>query len=334
MRFFKRIRVLDALIVVVAALVVLTGSYLAWAVWDHDRAVLESTAPGRELASLLPQLKKSPKDVGLRMQIAQDYAVLKKYDEAIEQYEEVLSLKKNFVPALAGLGFVALEREEYKTAEGYFQRVVDLYEGEGVENKSDELETSYFYLGSALIEQKKYEEAASNLKKALLIRRDASDTHYMLAVCFRELDSMQSYRESLENCLMFDPKHPEANYDLAMLLLEEGDDATAAEHLRVAAESAVNKDKPLEALEEFGTFKSRYAAAKKLAATDAAKALIEARIAVALAPRSIDGLLLIGELYEKAGNATAAETAYRRVLTIDAENTMAADALERMTDGS
>lgn len=334
MRSLRNIQPLNAAITVVLVLLVVLGSYLGWAVWDHKRAVEESTMPARDIKVLMPMIKKSPKDVNLRMQLAQDYMVLKKYPKAIEQYKKVLSIHKNFVPALSGLGFVALEQKEFKTAEGYFRRIVELLEERDEASNDQTLEIAYFYLGTALYEQKQYEDAASFLKQALLIRRDASDTHYLLAVCFRELGSDRSYRESLENALMFDPKHPEANYDLAKLLLKEGDEAAAAEHLRVSADAAANSDKPLEALEKLGPFKKRLAKARELEKSAPAAALAEARIAVALSPRSTDALMLLGSLYEKTGNKEAAVNAYRRVIALDPDNTDAQTSLERMTDGS
>jgi len=196
------------------------------------------------------------------------------------------------------------------------------------------LETAYFYLGTALYEQKQYEEAAGNLKEAIRLRRDASDTHYALAACYRAMGSDDAYRESLENALLFDPKMPEANFDLAELLLADGDEAGAAEHFRTSADAAPNIDKPAVELEKLGSFAERIKAAKALMESDPKKALAEARVAAALEPADAEAVLLVAQGYENTDAKEEAAESYRRVLILDPGNKTATDGLKRVTDGS
>lgn len=331
---FKRIRPLDAAIAGVAVVVLLLGGFLGYTMWASTQAVEKSTPATRAVDALVSEVRKNPNDVDARMRLAQAYAVAGRDREATEQYKAVLTVNKEYIPALSGIGFIALKQKEWKTGEGYYRRVVDLLEGNVGPGRDAQLETAYFYLGTALLEQRLYEDAASNFKEALRYRRDAADTHYALAVALGAMGNDDSSRESLENALLFDPKMPEANYDYGKLLLADGDIAGAAEHFRTSVDAAPLVEKPKVALEELGTAREHIAAAKKIEPTSVKKAVLEARIAVALDPRSIEALVLLGDLQEKVGNEKKAAAAYRKALAIDPGNAAAKAGLKRVTNES
>lgn len=318
-------------IAVLAVLVVGFAVVIGVSMYQQRRQVVDATPISRGIDELVAQVRKYPNNIVLRMNLAQTLAAAGRDREAIEQYETVLKASKDYAPALAGLGFVALKNKEWETGEQYYRRIIELREGQVDPTKDAALETAYFYLGTSLMEQHDYEEAASNFMNALRIRRDASDTHYALAVCFRELDNPKKYKSSLENALLFDPKMPEANFDYAEVLLGEGDRAGAAEHFRIAADAAPKNEKPSEALAKFGSAAEHFAQAKSLAATDVKKAVVEARIAVALEPRVPEKMLFLASLYEKDGNKDVATAEYKAILEIDPLNAEAKSGLERVS---
>lgn len=319
-------------IAIIAAVVIAAGLaiWLGYSVWSNNREVVTSTPAARAVEALEKAVRSKPKDMTLRMQYAQALSASGMNREAIEQYRVVLKADKEHIGALTGLGFVALKQEEWATGEGYWRRAVELLE-KSPNATDDRMEAAYFYLATALMEQKEYEEAASYFKESLRLKRDASDTHYMLAVCFRELGNEQKYREELENTLAFDPKMAEANYDLGMLVLKDGDRARAAEMFRLSADEAPGADQPRDALEQLGPIEERIAAAE--ASKDASAALAEARIAAAIDPASVEALRLLGSCYERVGDRSSAADAYRRLLALDQKDTEAAAALKRVTDG-
>ncbi len=329
----KRVRPLDAVIAVVVVAVVVIGGFLGYIVWAQNQAEKTSTPAARAIAQVSAEVRAKPNDLDARMRLAQAYAVAGQDDAATEQYKAALKIQKDFSPALSGLGFIALKQKQYATGQGYFQKVVDLRGGLPNASRDPQLEIALFYLGTAQMEQRNYEDAASSFKRALSIRRDASDTHYQLAVVYQKLGVGDKYREELENTLLFDPKMAEANYDYGKLLLADGDRAGAAEHFSRSAESAPGVDKPVEALEELGPFEDRLAQAKKLAATDPAAALVEARIAVALEPEDVEALVLAGKLAQQTGDKERAEKFYRRVMVIEPQNADAQAGLKQVTDG-
>lgn len=331
----KSVRPLDAAIALIAVVVLSMGLYLGYSVWSHNRTVVQATPVSREIATLTEQVKADPNNLGTRMQLAQAFTVAGRDREAIKQYKAVLTVAKDYPPALSGLGFIALKQKDWSTGEQYFRRVIELLDSRDTSSKDTQLATAYYYVGTALFEQKKFEEAANNLRSALRIRRDASDTHYLLAACFREMDNREKYQESLGYALMFDPKMPEANYDMGMLLLEDGDEAGAAEHFRRSIDSAPNGvSLPREALDGLGIFEERLEAARELRDSDAAQALEEARVAAALDPKSVEALVIVGELWIEEGDDELAMEAFRKALSVDPNDAAAKAGMERVTNGS
>lgn len=326
----KSIRPIDAAIAGILALILIIGTVLGVSIYRQSHSVRETTPVSRALDDLISQVKKDPNNIVLRMNLAQTLAIAGRERESIEQYQAVLKVKEDYPPALAGLGFIALRKQDWETGEKYYRKIIELREGSVNTEMDNSLEVAYFYLGTALMEQKEYEEAAVNLTKALRIRGDASDTHYALAICFRELENPRKYKAALETALTFDPKMPEANYDYAQLLLEEGDIASAAEHLRTSADAAPKDDRPADALAKLGSAEGRLSKAKQLAKKDIKQALVQARVAVALAPKDTDGMLLLASLYEKDHNPDLARGVYRQIISLDPLNEDANAGLERV----
>lgn len=331
---FKRVRPLDVAIAAIAVVVVVLGAWLGYSVWASRQAVKASAPVTRAIIELEANVRKAPNDFNARMRLAQAYAVAGRDRDAQEQYEAILAVNDQFVPAISGIGFLALTQQDWEQGEKYYRRIIELIKNDLPTGGEDTLETAYFYLGTALYEQGNYEEAAANFKEALILKRDAADVHYALAVAYRAMGSDKAFRKSLENALLFDPKLPEANFDLGEILLAEGDVAQAAEKFRISADAAPNVDKPRLALEELGSFDERFSKAKELMSTDPKAALVEARVAAALEPQNAQAQLLAGQGFEESGDRVRAEEMYRRVLLLDPQNAEATQGLERVTDGS
>ncbi len=315
----------------VGALCALLAAYLVFAVLSHRASVIASTPAARAVGELTKAVRGSPNDLSLRLQLAQALTVAGRDVEAVDQYQAALKIRPNDPSALAGLGFLAMTRREWSTAEGYWRAVVEELSAASNPGGDQNMEKAFFYLGTSLMEQRDYRQAVAYFKEALRIKRDAADTHYALAFCYKQLDSKQKYREELEAALAFDPVMPEANYDLAMLLLEDGDVAGAAEHLRVSADAAPGVEKPWQALQDLGDPQKRLAAAESLAKTDPKKALIEARVAVAIEPDNAEGLRMLAGLYERAGAKDEAVAVWERLLIVSPGDADAVAAVERLT---
>jgi tetratricopeptide (TPR) repeat protein len=327
----KRVRPIDAAIIVVVVAVLAVGAYLGYRLWANANELRASSPAAREIDALKDKLRKKPNDIDLRMRLAQALSVSGRDSEAVEQYQAVLKVNKAFVPAMSGIGFELMKQKDWKGGERYFRKVIALTEGKSTDNAPNSpLEIAYHYTGIALMEQKSYSEAAGFLRRALALRRDSSDTAYALAYCYKQLDIMDGYSSMLQYALQFDPKMPEANYDYGLLLLSQGDKAGAAEHLRTSSDAAPYKAEPKAELDKLGPAATRLATAKKLASTDASAALADARIAAALEPDSVEALLLAASLYEKKKDKTKAVDTYNKVLLLEPANADATAGLKRV----
>ncbi len=331
MRFSFSVRGLDLAIRVVLVVVIAALVYLGYTVWSTERSKRENTVAGRAIENLIQVVKEKPSDPGARVLLAQAFAAAGRLDESAEQFKAVLDLDEKNASALEGLGLIAMRREEWKTAQGYWQRAIDnLSEGKFAA-QDQRLERAYYYLGLTLIELQQYEDAVLNLKEALRMRRDAADTHYALSVAYRELGSESKQRQELETALAFIPTIPEANYDLGLLLLKDGDRAGAAELFRRSVDNAPpGRAEPQEELAKFGQAEDRLTKALAMRKSDAAGALVESRIAIAIDPKNVEAARLVASLLEELGERKEALAAYERVLTLVPDDPEATAAVKRL----
>ena len=331
----KRVRPLNAAIVLVCVAILIVGAYLGYSVWRNNQSLILGSPANREIDAFTQKLKQNPNDLETRMRLAQALSVAGRGGEAVSQYQQVLKISKDWVPALSGLGFELMKRKDWKGGERYFKRVIELTQDTApTMSGPSSLETAYYYTGIARMEQKDYAGAAGYLKRALQMRRDSADTAYALALCYKKLGIDEGYRETLVYTLQFDPKMPEANYDYGMLLLSDGDVAGAAEHFRTSTTAAPYKQEPRDQLAKLGSAQARLATADKLASTDASSALSEARIAAALDPQSVEAFVLVGKLWEQLKDPTKATAAFEKALLIDPGNATATAGLKRVKNGS
>lgn len=322
--------VLDIAVKVVGLLVVVALVYLGYTVWSTQRSVEQNSVTGRAIQTLVEQVKKSPRDANARVLLAQALASAGRLDDSVEQFQNALKIEKDNPAALEGLGLIAMKREEWRTAEGYWQRLVDSLKSAQFSNQDQRLERAYYYRGVTLISLKEYEDAVLYLKEALRMKRDDADTHYALSVAYRELGSSSNQRKELETALAFVPTMAEANYDMGLLLLADGDKAGAAELFRRSVDNAPGRAEPMAELEKFGPMQPYLDKAKSLQATDAKAALLEARIAIALDPTSVDAARIVAVLLEEVGTKDEAITAYERVLQLVPQDPDATEALVRL----
>ncbi len=232
MNLLQSRRALNVAIALVAVLVIGLGAYLGYTIYQQREAAKVQSPLGRATEDLVAQVKKKPNDIDLRMQLAQTLSVQGRNDEAVQQYKQVLKLKQDFPSALSGLGFIAAREKQWPQSEAYWRKVISIGSKSPNAQMDKGLETAYFYLGSVLYEQARYEEAVGALKEALRMNQTASDTHFLLAMTFKKMGEQAGYQDALESALALDPNMAEANYEMAQVLLKDKDTVRAAECLR------------------------------------------------------------------------------------------------------
>lgn len=313
---FSDTKWLDIAIKAVGLLVVAALLFFGYTVITTNARDKANTPAMRAAKNLEQAVRKDPNNVAARLRLADALSAAGDYEGAAEQYQAALQIRKDDPQALAGLALLSMNQQEWRTAEGYWRKIVDLLKNEQYAAVDQRLEKAYFYLGSTLMEVKDYEEAATYLREALRIRRDASDTYYLLAIAYKNMDNPTKYEENLRYALQFDPLLPEANYEYALLLLDNGQVADAAERLRTSADNAPSDRKePSQELAKLGTAEEHLKAAQAaVASNETSAALSEARIAAAIEPENVDAIRIVAQMWEKQGNVTAAQAAWEKLL--------------------
>jgi tetratricopeptide (TPR) repeat protein len=331
----KTDRWLDISIRAAVLLVVALAAVIGWMVWSNAQVQEVSSPAGRAVVNLQKIVRGSPGNTNARIKLAEALSYAGRTDEAIVQYQAALKLTPDYTPALAGLATTAMQRKDYKTAESYWLKIIGLLDTGSATTKDQRLDQAYYGLGVTYIDTKRWEEAARALKEAARIRSDASDTHYMLSVAYRELGYPDKQLEELQITLAFDPNHAQANYDLGLLALKTGDVPSAAEQFRISADRAPDgvqlPQDELDKIAAKGGALDRLAKAKSLAAKDVDAALAEARIAAALDPASVDAVRLVGQLWEKKGDTSRALNAFKRLLEMAPSDEEANQAIKRLS---
>ncbi|RPI30595.1 MAG: tetratricopeptide repeat protein [Actinomycetota bacterium] len=219
MRLSLDTRWLDVALKAVLVLVVVAIGYLAYTVLTGQSRDEEMAAASQTIGDLITSIEQNPNDLRLRLELAQAYGAAGQFDDAIEQFEVVLQLDANNPDALTGLGLIAMFEGEWESAEGHWRSVINEIGAGQYAGVDQRLAVAYHQLGATLIERGRYREATEYLLEALRISPHAADSHYALAVAYRELDAVARQRKHLEDALMFDPVMPEANYEYGLLLL-------------------------------------------------------------------------------------------------------------------
>jgi tetratricopeptide (TPR) repeat protein len=332
----RKDRWLDIAIRVTAVAIFALVVWIGYLYWANSQTQAVSSPVGRAVENLRKIVTADPGNADARIRLAEAFAFAGRLDDAVTQFDAALKLKPDYMPALSGLASVAMQRKDYKTAETYWLKIISLLENVTTAAKDQQLDTAYYGLGVTYIDMKRYEEAIVALKDAVRIKSSSSDTHYMLSVAYRELKYPDRQKDELNITLAFDPNNAQANYDMGLLILKEGDIPSAAELFRISVDHAPDSkaslpQKELDKLAAKGDAKTRVARARALFDTKPADALIDARIAAALDPASTDTVRLVAQLWEKQGNKERALNAWKRLLEISASDAEADQAIKRLS---
>jgi len=316
---------------IVLVAVIGVGIWLGWTYWRDSQVAQTGSQQARAVQNLRKNVASRPNDVVLRQRFGEALLANGQRAEAIAQFEAALKINKDYTPALSALGLIAMDEREWKTAEGYQVRIIGLLSATEMAAKDVRLANAYYDLGTTLVELRRYEEAVANLKESLRIKRDSSPAHYMLSVAYGKLGLPSEQKKELGIVVAFDPKHAQANFDLGVLLIKEGDAGQGAELVRIAADNAPEGvTMPQEELDKLGTAKDRLDAAVRLEKSEPKQALSEARVAAAIDPMSADAVRLVARLWEKNGDNLRASNAWERLLELVPEDPSATDAIRRL----
>lgn len=315
------------LVIAVLALAVLFG----WSLWTDWQTERGATPASRALLDLEKVVRQDPQNANLRVRYGEALGGAGLLDQATEQFLAALELNPEHSGAMLDVGIIAMQQQDYRRAEEYFQGVLELTEGQEFEFLSDRKELALFYLGEIALTEKRYEDAIPFFKAALRIRRDAADTYLELALAYRGTNSVEQAKKQLEIALAFDPALGQANFEMGQILLEEGNELEAAVYLGRAYAQSPDNQQAAEAVELLGPVGRRITAAREaLKAADLETAVTEAKIAFALDPRNFEAAVVLGQVLEADGQTKEAIKAFEDADSIKHDDPEVIAALERL----
>jgi len=187
-------------VVLVAGAAVFTAFYL----FDRWRAPTTPIVDQR-VAALEQAVRDHPEDIASRGALADTYMAKSRYQDAIDQYTEILASGKadELASQRRGAAYLALER--YDLAARDFQRAVDVgREAEGA-IADPTLQAAFYGLGQVALRQGRPAEAIPNLESALTIKRGDADTLYLLGTAYAATGETAKAEEALRRAAAFVP---------------------------------------------------------------------------------------------------------------------------------
>ena len=299
--------VLRVVIVALVAGVLGLGGLLGYTVWQGRQEELTATPAQRAIKDLTAAVKAAPNSAAARVRLGEALAAAGSLKAATEQLSIAVKLDKNHTGAFLDLGIIAMQDKQYGPAEEYFTKVVELTQNTEFATMNTRREQALFHLGEIGLMQKRYEDAVGFFKGAIRIRKDASDSYYLLAQALRGMGEDDAAIKQLDASLAFDPNYPEAHYLYGIILLGKGDKINAAVHLRKSADLAPEQKLPLEALQKLGSAEDAIKLGREeLAAGKQQAAIDQALLATALDPTSSEATLFYVDALMAQGDKAVA----------------------------
>jgi tetratricopeptide (TPR) repeat protein len=256
----------------------------------------------RQTTSAEQAVKKTPNNIGARLELAAAYRLNKRYDDELKQYDEVLKADKTNRFALLGRGYALMAKGDLTAAAVAYHKIADATKKGEFAGADPQLEEARYYLGSIALKQGKTKEAITQLASALKIQRTDSDALYLMGVARLKDGSTQLAVDSLKQALLFVPTgwcEPYTQLSVAYGKLGQTPQATYA-----GAMADFCLKKPAEAKRGLNTLTT--------------------------GPVAVDAQLGLGLIAETESNNTEAASWYQKVLKVDRTNVSAISALSRL----
>jgi protein O-GlcNAc transferase len=130
-----------------------------------------------------------------------------KLEEAIQSYQQALSLNPNYAQAHNNLGNIFQEQGKLEEALQSYQQALSL---------NPDFVQAHNNLGNALRQQGKLEEALQSYQQALKINPDFVQTHNNLSDIFRQQGKLEEAVQSYQQVIRLNPKDAHAKFGICM----------------------------------------------------------------------------------------------------------------------
>ena len=172
----------------------------------------------------------------------------------------------------------------------------------------------------AALDKNDYEAAIPPLQRFIAEKPDVAFAHFQLAYAYTALKRPDDARQEYERCIALDPKMPEAQLNLGVLLLEK-QPAAAVAALRRAVELLPSESRPRYLL---GLAQER--------SQDFAGAAESFAGATRLDPKDLDSLTRLGQVLLRLGKSADAEGKFRAALELQPNSPEALQGLAQSLD--
>jgi tetratricopeptide (TPR) repeat protein len=257
---------------------------------------------GRQIQGAEAAVKKDPNNVQTRLQLAAAYQMDKRYDDELNQYDEILKADKTNRTALLGRGGALMSKGDMAAAAAAYHKITATARKGEFAGADPQLQEARYYLGSIALKQGNAKEAITELQGALKIQRSDSDALYLLGLARLKNGEPQLAVDSIKQALQFVPTgwcEPYSQLAAAYVKLGNAPQATYA-----GAMADFCLKKPAEAKVRLKTLTT--------------------------GPVAVDALLGLGLIEETASNNTEAVAWYKKALTVDRTNITAISNLSRL----
>ena len=245
----------------------------------------------------------NPNLLTARLTLAGAYATNGRLDDAIAQYDQILTAAPDAAAALLGRGAVEIEQGQLDAAAADFNKVADAAETGEMAGQDPQLEAAYFNLGLISLKQGRAPDAVVVLGKALEIKRTDADALNLLGTALLQAGDPKRAITATRQAIALVPIgwcEPYTQLGSAYLALADNDGVAYADGM-----VALCQDRPADA-----------------------KAKLAPLTAGAYA---VDALVGLGLVAETQNDAAAAQDAYTKALAVDPNDFNAVTGLGRVS---
>jgi tetratricopeptide (TPR) repeat protein len=267
---------------------------------DAGPSMVERQIEGAEAA-----VKKSPSNIGIRLQLATAYRSDKRNDDALEQYDEILKADGNHRAALLGRGNLMMAKGDLNAAAVAYRKITGKALKGEFAGQDLQLAEAHYFLGSIAVTQGKTKVAITELDAALKIDRTDSDALYLMGVARLKDGSTQLAIDAFKHALRFVPTgwcEPHSQLAAAYGKLAQAPQKTYA-----TAMADFCHKRPADAKRQLRTLTT--------------------------GPVAVEALLGLGLIAETESSNAEAISWYKKVLTVDRRNISAISALAGLGEG-
>jgi len=260
------------------------------------------TLTGRQIAGAEAAVKKAPNNIETRLQLAAAYLQDKRPDDALKQYDVILSASKTNRQALLGRGHILITKGDLKAATATYHVITDSAKTGEFAGADPQAQEAHYYLGSIAVTQRNSQLAVTELTTALKIDATDSDALYLMGLARVQEGSTQLAVDSFKHALEFVPTgwcEPYTQLNLAYTKLGNAPQATYD-----GAMASFCLKKPAEAKRQLNT--------------------------LITGPVKVDAMLGLGLFAEMETSNPEAISWYQKVLTVDRKNVNATSSLSRL----